>query len=461
MESLPKKRAYCFLVSNEPRDFYLLLPVIYFLEKYLHYEVTFEFVWDADKIRRKIPQLVLLPNTRGHALYYEIGNYCLQNQITLFAHDSEGNFNTAIPYDFWAFNRNKAPLTLPVMTWNSRVKDFLKATYRLPDQDIIVTGAPGFDKYQYLKKKDKAAFLNKYQQQDKRKIIGYAGWAFGKLENKELQDLLSNINKSGEEGKKWLAEQRDAVENALRAAIEKYPDYLFVLKKHPRENFESDLRDSRNEMNRLVTYPNVLYIKDSEEIQDLIEVSDLWLAFESTSIMEAWLLDKPTLLINPDIYFTRAELYKGSAIVQNQTELLEVLQQFDQGEDHFFKQEQLLAERQHILSNAIGYTDGLNHLRAIRCVRHRLEEQTNPKLRIPVNYTFLKRALLLHLGKFFFVENLFRQLPKLKKTVWIFRNHELKEVQALKKALYPDLDAFYSKQNLNNRILSGQIWKEL
>ncbi len=461
MESLPKKRAYCFLVSNEPRDFYLLLPVIYFLEKYLHYEVTFEFVWDADKIRRKIPQLVLLPNTRGHALYYEIGNYCLQNQIPLFAHDSEGNFNTAIPYDFWAFNRNKAPLTLPVMTWNSRVKDFLKATYRLPDEDIVVTGAPGFDKYQYLKKKDKAAFLKKYQQQDKRKIIGYAGWAFGKLENKELQDLLSNINKSGEEGKKWLAEQRDAVENALRAAIEKYPDYLFVLKKHPRENFESDLRDSRNEMNRLVAYPNVLYIKDSEEIQDLIEVSDLWLAFESTSIMEAWLLDKPTLLINPDIHFTRAELYKGSAIVQNQTELLEVLQQFDQGEIQFFKQEHLLAERHNILSNAIGYMDGLNHLRAIRCVRHKLEEQAKPKLRLPVNYTFLKRALLLHLGKFFFMENLFSHLPKLKKTVWIFRNHQLKEVKALKKVLYPDLDAFYSKQNLKNRILSGQIWKEL
>ena len=65
----------------------------------------------------------------------------------------------------------------------------------------------------------------------KRKIIGYAGWAFGKLENKELQDLLSNINKADEEGKKWLETQRDAVESALRAAIEQYPDYLFVLKK--------------------------------------------------------------------------------------------------------------------------------------------------------------------------------------------------------------------------------------
>ncbi|MFM7006878.1 MAG: BFO_1060 family glycosyltransferase [Flavobacteriales bacterium] len=461
MKSQPNRRAFCFLVSNEPRDFYLLLPIIYFLETYLNFEVTFEFVWDADKIRRKRPELVLLPNTRGHALYYEIGNYCLQNQIPLFAHDSEGNFNTEIPYDYWAFNQNKAPLTLPIMTWNSRVKNFLIARYQLPEDQIVITGAPGFDKYQYLEKKDKAAFLTKYGHKDKRKIIGYAGWAFGKLENKELHDLLSNINKCGAEGEKWLEQQRDAVESALRAAIEKYPDFLFVLKKHPRENFESDLRDSRNEMNRLVNYPNVLYLKDEEEIQDLIEVSDLWLAFESTSIMEAWLLAKPTLLINPDIHFTRADLYKGTAIVANSAALLEVLQQFADGDLSYFEQEQHIAERQKILANAIGFTDGLNHLRALSHVRHKLEiEQTSSK-RLPLHFAFFKRALLLHLGKFFFIESLFSRLPKFKKTVWLFKNRQLSEVKTLKNEIYPALDHFYSQHQLKNRILSGQIWEEL
>lgn len=461
MKLRPKRRAFCFLVSNEPRDFYLLLPVIYFLENFLDYAVSFEFVWDADKIRRKRPELVLLPNTRGHALYYEIGNYCLQNQIPLFAHDSEGNFNTEIPYDYWAFNQNKAPLTLPIMTWNARVKKFLQSNYQLTEDQIVVTGAPGFDKYQYLQKKDKTAFLTKYGQQDKRKIIGYAGWAFGKLENKELQDLLSNINKAGEEGKKWLETQRDAVESALRAAIEQYPDYLFVLKKHPRENFESDLRDSRNEMNRLVSYPNVLYLKDEEEIQDLIEISDLWLAFESTSIMEAWLLAKPTLLINPDIHFTRAELYKGSAIVESSTALLEVFKQFEEGNLDYFEQEHLLAARQQILSNSIGYTDGFNHLRAINCMRQKLEKSSPLDKKLPINFTFLKRTLLLHLGKFFFVEGLFSRLPKFKKTVWLFKNRQLKEVNALKKEIYPALASFYDKHNLKKRIQSGQIWDEL
>ena len=354
MTSPTKQQAYCFLVSSERRDFYLLLPIIYYLERYLNYEISFEFVWDAHKIRKKRPDLVLLPNTRGHLVYYEIGKYCVDNAIPLFSHDSEGNFNTTIPYDYWAFNLSKHPLTPLVMTWNKRVKQFLIDRYQLNPELIYVTGAPGFDKYQYVSRKNKQAFLDKYGHSDKTKIIGYAGWAFGKLENKEINDILSNINKPGESGKQWLTEQRDAVERALQTAIERFPNFLFVLKKHPRENFESDLRDSRNEMNQLTHYPNVLYIKDEEEIQDLIELSDLWTAFESTSIMEAWLLDTPTLLINPDPNFTRALLYKGSAAVKNETAFISILEAVESGNYEPLHPAEVLQHRQEILADAIG-----------------------------------------------------------------------------------------------------------
>jgi len=427
----------------------------------MNYEVSFEFVWDAHKIRKNPPHLVLLPNTRGNSLYYEIGKYCEENQIPLFAHDSEGNFSTSIPYDFWAYNLSRRPLTLPVMTWNARVKDFLIERYALAQEDIIVTGAPGFDKYKYLKKKDRALFLQKYGHANKRKIIGYAGWAFGKLENKELNDLLTNINKSGESGRRWLELQRDAVEEALQKAIETFPDYLFVLKKHPRENFESDLRDSRNEMNRLTNYPNVLYLKESEEIQDLIEVSDLWVAFESTSIMEAWLSDKPTVLINPDVNFTRSELYKGSAIVTNATEFLEVLNQFDAGDLSYFNQVQLRAERNAILSNSIGNTDGLNHLRAIKCSLDVIRQRNSNLVKPHFNWTFFKRSVLLNIGRYFFIESIFKRLPKFKKTVWLFKNRSLFEINELKPSIYKDLDQFYLKRDLPTKIQSGEIWKEI
>jgi hypothetical protein len=177
--------------------------------------------------------------------------------------------------------------------------------------------------------------------------------------------------------------------------------------------------------------------------------------------MEAWLLDKPTLLINPDIHFTRAELYKGSAIVENTEEFLAVLTQFDTEELAYFNQAHLLKERNAILTNAIGHADGLNHLRAIRTVMTQLNQIQVRNSKLPIQRKFLWRAFLLHFGKYFFLEKLFKQLPKFKKTVWIFKNHQLKEVKRLKSVLYPDLDDFYLQNKLNQRIHSGEIWKEL
>jgi len=461
MTSPTKQRAYCFLVSNERRDFYLLLPIIYFLESHLNFTVSFEFVWDAHKISTQPPDLVILPNTRGHLVYYEIGNYCVENNIPLFNHDSEGNFNTTIPYDYWAFNQSKRPLTPVVMTWNERVKQFLMDRYQLNPNSITVTGAPGFDKYQYLPRKNKQAFLEKYGHTDKTKIIGYAGWAFGKLENKEINDILSNINKPGEAGKQWLIAQRDAVEDALKSAIERFPNFLFVLKKHPRENFESDLRDSRNEMNQLTHYPNVLYIKDEEEIQDLIELADLWTAFESTSIMEAWLVDTPTLLINPDPNFTRALLHTGSVSVKDSAGFLSLLEHVENDNFEAFHPLEVLQHRQEILSDAIGFADGLNHLRAVKAFLPFLNKHKKTTTNPVFNWTFFRRYVLLHVGKYFFHEALFKRLPKFKKTVWLYKNRTLHEINDLKPQLYHDLDAFYERKGLNKKIESGAIWQEL
>jgi hypothetical protein len=213
-------------------------------------------------------------------------------------------------------------------------------------------------------------------------------------------------------------------------------------------------------MNRLTNYPNVLYLKESEEIQDLIEVSDLWVAFESTSIMEAWLSDKPTVLINPDVNFTRSELYKGSAIVQDDAAFLNVLSQFDGGNLSYFNQAELLAERNAILSNSIGYTDGLNHLRAINCSLDVFKHDSN-QVKPSFNWTFFKRSILLNIGRFFFIEAIFKRLPKFKKTVWLFKNRSLLEINELKPAIYKDLDQFYAKRDLPTKIQSGDIWKEI
>lgn len=39
-------------------------------------------------------------------------------------------------------------------------------------------------------------------------------------------------------------------------------------------------------------YPNVITLQTEENIYDLINVSDLWITFDSTTALEAWLLGK-------------------------------------------------------------------------------------------------------------------------------------------------------------------------
>jgi hypothetical protein len=162
MKSQNKKIAYCFLVSNEPRDAYILLPYIYYLEKFENFHVQIEFIWDAHIIRKKRPDLVILPNIRGHNLNYEVAKYCSDNEILVYASDSEGNFNSEIDYNFWGYNITKELICPIQFTWNNRIKNYLNSVHNIAEKDIVVSGAPGFDKYQYLTYKSREDIISKY-----------------------------------------------------------------------------------------------------------------------------------------------------------------------------------------------------------------------------------------------------------------------------------------------------------
>lgn len=457
-----KRKGQCFLVSNESRDFYLLTPIIYYLEKYENFEISFEFIWDAHKIKKENPDLVIIPNTRGNNLYYEVAKYCHENNILVFCHDSEGNFNATKKYNFWGYNLSKEQFCPIIYTWNQRIKNYLVESCEIPENKIKISGSPIFDKYIYLKKKDKASILDQFQKTHFKHVVGYAGWAFGKIYNKEIDDILVYLDKNKEEGIEWLVKQRDFVEKCLKTLIENNPDHLFILKKHPRENFESDMRDSRNEMTQLTHYPNVLYIKDEVEIQDLIGICDLWMAFESTSIMEAWLLNVPTLLLNEIDDFNRVSLHKGSVKVNTLEKAIEAYdKRFKENDISFFNPTHLIEIRNEILRDAIGYVDGFNHIRSVYYFLPYLKNIQSKNKPLKTNYKFLRFYYLLHIGKYFYIKPLFSKLPKFKKTVWIFENYKLEKIKKQKKSIYDDLDIFYQKHDLTKKIVSNEIWSEI
>ena len=64
-------------------------------------------------------------------------------------------------------------------------------------------------------------------------------------------------------------------------------------------------------------FPNVLKIKNEETIGDCISVCDVWMAYESTTAIEAWLLGKPTLFVNPSGGdFQRASVHEGNPVLE-------------------------------------------------------------------------------------------------------------------------------------------------
>jgi hypothetical protein len=444
----PLDKVYCFLVSNEARDYYGLSVFLRCCEIFLGYEVEFHFVWDVLIIRKNPPKLVVLPNCRGNNLYFEIAEYCETNGVPIFYGESEGNYFPKSPEHYWALNLARRPLCPVTVVWNEPVKKSLIEQSILAASKLFVSGAPGFDRYQYLAPPSKSDFLKRVGHPEKKIIIGYAGWAFGKIYNKEVDDICINIGFQREEGINWLKKQKEIVEGMLRFMIESNPDVLFILKKHPRENFESDLRDSPNEMNSNAFAPNVLYVKNEFDINDLIGVSDLWTAFESTSIMEAWLMGKQTLLLHGVKDFKRSRIIEGTMTADSKEQLAEAIQCLRDGNSSFFNPPEVVASRTELLAESIGYADGLNGVRLFSALR---SFHTNPTggPRPKFSLRFVRRALIKSILTPIYSRVIFTRIYKLKKVVWVFDNRTLSVVKERYSSEKGYIDDFLQKNGIH------------
>lgn len=454
--TLRTKKILCFLDNDSGRDVEIVLPLIHFAQSYLNAECDFSLIWDIHAIRRKKPDIVLLPNTVGSKLYFEISKYAHENGIKVFALISEGNLRTDGTFDYWGYNVDKQFYQDYICCWSERTMDFLRSELPHIKDRIVFTGATGFDRYSIYDFESQEAFLKKRNLERYRKVIGYAGWAFGKLTNDQGILEILGWAKGDKSRLKWVEEQRVQVEQLLKTTIENNPDTLFILKKHPNEENPSITIEGKNEMNGLIQYPNVLYIKDRiTNIHDLISVSDIWMSFESTTAMEAWLMgNKPTIFINPDPDFNRDPTYKGTAMVANASQLQLLIDEFyETGAITKFDDPVKAKERESIFYRTIGYGDGMNHARAARYLKRTINSVPESNAIKP---HFVARHLvmymLMHLGKLVYHKRVFLALPKFRKTTWIFDNWRLNKTKSLLKKYAVYLDAFYEKQNIEAKM---------
>lgn len=443
-----KIEVICFLDNPLGRDTEIILPITFCLEKYFECKIAFLFVWDIYKIRKINPDIILLPNTRGHNLYYEIAKFASVNGITVLALESEGNFPLLDHFNYWGYNLDKMIYQKVVTCWSDRVKNFLIDKGLSSLNNTITTGATGFDRYIFELPDTnlRNSILSKLNKSNYSKVIGYAGWAFGKIYGREKNTFASDLLNQGiQDANEEIEELRLHVESTLETLIQNNPDTLFILKKHPKEQYEDDIEELRNEMNALVKNPNVLYLKNEIDIKHLITISDIWMGFETTTLIEAWLLNKPTILINKYVDFPRANLHPGSLIeYSSQAIQNHINEYYKDGKISDFVGQKLKSTRQEIISNSIGFGDGFNHLRVIRAFKNYLLKR-NDKLRIPLNLRHLRLYLLMHIGKYFYYKSVFRHLPGFKKSMYVFENRELPQLETRRSQVYTALERFHEQ----------------
>ncbi len=455
----------CYLDDDHGRDVEIMIPLIYLAERELKCDVELAFMWDIHKIYRRKPDIILIPNTIGSVLHHRLTKYAHENGIKVFGLISEGIFRTNGTFNYYGYNTDKKFYQEYICHWSERTKIFLDGELPGLKDRNVVTGAVGFDRYKiydfiseddYLKKKG----LSKFN-----KVVGYAGWAFGKIYNPQGLRELKAISSDVDARVRWIEDQMHKVEDMLRKAVEDHPDVLFVMKRHPNEANPSITKENPNEMIALRDYPNVLYITANENLHDIISASDIWTGFETTTAIEAWLMGKQTLFINPDPDFNRTNIFKGNPLIRTPEEFSRIIARYyETGKVEGFDSEELIKNREQIYRETIGFADGKNHLRAgyyLEKVLKTIHPGEGKSRRIRFSMKYFVMYILMVTGKNFYIKGLFLQLPKFKKTIWIFDKWRLTNVKRLKEKYQPYLDRFYSDHHIREKMSDRSLWKEL
>lgn len=344
------------------RDVHIVEPVLCYLERKGYRIKRTSYLFALLKILFYRPRMVVLSNNSGSTNNFNASKFAYLLGVKTVALSVEGDYciKSNAKHDvssfFWGWDlQREFPLDLRV-EWSQKDLDLIEKY--IPDMEkyknrIKISGATGFDRYKLLSFKKKEDFLRQYGACKYEKVIGYAAWGFDAFWDKDFCNAAT-VNYAPEYIQ-FHKKNRDLLRKVLNEVVHNNPEVLFIFKRHPGE-----LIFEETELIGLEQNENVLMLSSEESIEDLINVCDFWMAYESTTCMEAWLLNKETVLINP-ISFTnnRSEIAQGSP-VRNSSE--DVQQDIVAGRVLGFQN--LQDVRNEIIKKVIEYSDGKNYVRA-------------------------------------------------------------------------------------------------
>lgn len=386
---------------NSDRDLHIVTPVLLYLEK--HYNLRtksksmfqgFYYIW---KYR---PKLLLASNLEGATINHCIGFSASRLGIKVVSLISEGNVKEENSEQYlWGWNEKKKMYADKKILWSYRSKElFLKKNPELKNK-LSVSGATGFDRYSLLKFVDKEKFI-KENSLAFTKVVGIAAWGFDHFWGEYFEQQKGDFENIYSESQiEMFRNDLFKLQEIYRELVTNNPDILFILRYHP-----GTIDLCKNEFYKIREMSNV-FISDRStnlkyNISDLINISDLWIAYESTTALEAWLLKKQTFLINPTRSdFIRENVHKGSPVVKDSKQAQKLIDEFFlSGSIKSF--ERLEKYREQIIKDTIEWDDGKNHERAAKEV---IEVWNEPhrKIKFPIKFytELLKECLRVLLSK--------------------------------------------------------------
>jgi hypothetical protein len=352
------------------------------------------------------PKLFFIVDTIGAPVNARLMRYAKAMGIPGVSLISEGIFKAGKEDDpnfFWGWNRDRCLYQLLHLQWSQHSRQLTVGRFPSLSEKIKVSGAVGFDVYRIAQFKTREAFLGAYGKGGFERVIGFAGWDFGPCYpgNARYEDFAKAL---GLPELERLRKDAELLNKALLSAIIACPDILFLIKEHPGALHGKQASAAEG----CEAHPNVLYLKNEESLADCINVSDAWFSYESTTALEAWLLDTPTGLINPtgtDFPF-RDDIHHGSPNFETAEALIDAIQRF-YAEGSLSGFDPLSEARADIVRRLIQWDDGLNHVRAGNAIAALLPtHEKRDRLPVPLLYWLAREKL------YWITSSLLRCLPR-------------------------------------------------
>lgn len=321
-------------------------------------------VWDGlQAIHETKPRLLFITNTVGALENFELIRYAKRRNMLGVSLVSEGNLQGDAAYQsemIWGWNKEKRLYEDINMQWSEVSRNATLALHPELTGRVKVSGGVGFDNYKIAKAENvKETILHKYQKAGYRKVVGVGCWDFGFFYPEDTRfkvfDSLYEVPQ-----KQRFIKDSFAFDEVLTQLATANEDVLFLMKQHP----GVQLGHMASGITKAAQLRNVLVLTNEEPILSCIQASDIWIVYESTTAMEAWLLGKPTCLLNPSGRdFPRDRLNEGSPAFQSADQLQRMLNEYYSGTEipEFTKRS---SARKQLIKNIIQWDDGLNHVRA-------------------------------------------------------------------------------------------------